>query len=264
MSLSKEIKGILAMEILEGSKNDSTIHTPKKRPEITSNPEPTGMDSSYIEMHHSENYDWEEHQQQALDNINIDISTDTIKQQAIESTSIINNNSNDEQSENTMTHYKELDIQARKIACNKYGKRKDKSTRLDTLFIMSFSEIIDYDIPSEVNNQLMIDGINQPWKIVNTFGGQMTALAQQLSYAKPSMFLFRHPILTKRLIFFSRLFLNIAVNIKIINPKLWAKKKKSDTYDQDFYNMSDQERSILSVSIADIQLEYQFLHYFNQ
>ena len=51
----------------------------------------------------------------------------------------------------------------------------------------------------------MIAGINQPWKIVNTFGGQMTALAHQLSYIKPSVFLFRHPILTKRLIFFSRL-----------------------------------------------------------
>ena len=41
--------------------------------------------------------------------------------------------------------------------------------------------------------------------------------------------------------------------MNIITPKLWTKKKKSNSYDHNLFNMNEQERLTLSDSIADIQ-----------
>ena len=88
-------------------------------------------------------------------------------------------------------------------------------------------------------------------------GGQMIALAHQISYATPSVSLFHHLLLTKRLIFFSRLVLNIEINTTNITTKQWKKRKKNDKYDTTFFNMKEKERLYYRDSIFDIQFEYQ-------
>ena len=163
----------------------------------------------------------------------------------------------DDTSNNTLDNYRKIDNQARRIAYHKYGYKDNNNIPLEKSFIISLGDLLDYDLPSEVVQQLMIAGVNQPYKLVNTFGGHMTALAHQLSYTSPYVFLFRHPNLTKGLIFFSRLVLDIDITKTNISTKKWKRLKKHDKYNTIFFNMKEKTRLYYKDSIFDTQHEYQ-------
>ena len=259
-NLSRFNTGVNETQTMDDSKLASPIDTAKKTSKVTSNiTSDIDIDSQQYKLHISDEgeYNWEDHKKQFFDPEDLNNPRNTAKTSAKKNVALKLEFQSDDTSNNTLANYRKIDDQARRIAYHKYGYKDNNNIPLEKSFIISLGELLDYDLPSEVVQQLMIAGINQPYKLINTFGGQMTALAHQLSYATPSVFLFLHPLLTKRLIFFSRLVLNIEINTTNISTKQWKKRKKNDKYDTTFFNMKEKERLYYRDSIFDIQFEYQ-------
>ena len=107
-----------------------------------------------------------------------------------------------------------LDRNCTSVAEDMFGTKVNGIIILDPEFIAKMEQICDVGpIPSELLLQLQNSGINTPHILVNTFGGGTAALAKQIMFMKVSIFLDKHPIITRRLIAMSRFILNLDFNL---------------------------------------------------
>ena len=183
-NLSPSHTGIKEKKTMSDSKFASPLNTAKKTSRVTSNiTSDIDIDSQQYKLHNSdeEEYDWEAHRTQCFDQMGLDNHENTAKTSATKKVALKLDFQPDDASNNTIDSYRKIDNQARRIANHKYGHKDNNHIPLEKSFTILLGELLEYDLPSAVVHQLMIAGINQPYKLVNTFGGQMTALAHQLS-----------------------------------------------------------------------------------
>ena len=102
---------------------------------------------------------------------------------------------------------------------------------------IQFPELpFDIDISSKIlKDYLELGQMQQPYLLINTFGGILKALTKRLCGSSPSFFLYNNMELTKKLIIFSRQELAIALPIHSIPIQEWGKKTKYYRYDAEFY-----------------------------
>ena len=82
--------------------------------------------------------------------------------------------------------------------------------------------------PGKIIEQLERSGIIEPYKIINTFGGNMSSLAKYICYNKPSIFLHHHQSTTKQLFLLSRHILNVTLSTRVFTPRIWGRTKKAN------------------------------------
>ena len=101
-----------------------------------------------------------------------------------------------------------------------FGTKVNGIIILDPECIAKMEQICDVGpILGELLIQLKNSGINTPHMLVNTFGGGTAALTKQIKFMKFSIFLDKHPIITRRLIAMSRFILNLDLNLTTIYPR---------------------------------------------
>ena len=103
-------------------------------------------------------------------------------------------------------------------------------------FIQFLEFFLDIEVfPKLLKYYLELGQMQQPYLLINTFGGILKALTKRLCGSSPSFFLYNNMELTKKLIIFSRQELAIALPIHSIPIQEWGKKTKYYRYDAEFY-----------------------------
>ena len=110
-----------------------------------------------------------------------------------------------------------------------------------------------YPLPDPILLQFKKAKWINPSIIVNTFGGNITALAQKLCFHNSSIFINGFPDITKSLIRFSRHEPGIPIQGSPFSSKMWIKSKKNNDYDAKFLTLSVEQRAIIADVMTDEQ-----------
>ena len=100
--------------------------------------------------------------------------------------------------------------------------------------------------------------------LVNTFGGGIAALAKQIVFMKVSIFIEKHPDITRRLFTLSRIILKLDLTMTHIFHQQWMKIKKKKEYDKEFLNVNLLDVNNLKEMSQDLQYEMEIMTIFHE
>ena len=118
--------------------------------------------------------------------------------------------------------------------------------------------------PGKIIEQLERLGITEPYKIINTFGGNMSSLAKYICYNKPSIFLHHHQSTTKQLFLLSRHILNVTLSTKVFKPRIWGRTKKQISFNKQFLKIKGNKLRDLQDLVQADNYELDIVQYFKE
>ena len=122
-----------------------------------------------------------------------------------------------------------------------YGRKQVAQNTFQPEVLTKIEQFIGDAMPSPIIQKLQESDKVLPWKIVNLFGGNSETLIQFICYNKPSLFLHKHGIYTRKLFTMSRILLQENFKKKEFPPHHWINKKKTPSFDNIFMNYAETE-----------------------